>query len=694
MRHRQNERSPHHETSTHQTFVAIHCASLVTLVCMATVVLSLLPASANAQQAITIATQEPEGDSVDLVLLEEQAVKSAVAYVSPSVVRIETLGGTGSNNSISSAICISETGLFLTSAYNLRGDPSSVFIKAAPRQQQDATDQVIETRRFIATIVATDHSRNLVLLKTEPDDSFPFYPVQIAQQTGLKVGQTVIAVGKVYDERQANLSVGIISAFGRIWSRAIQTDAKVSRANYGGPLINLAGEAIGILCPLTPDDDAVEAGAPWYDSGIGFAVPLSDYQTNIDRLAKGEDLHRGLMGVSMLGKDMYADKPVIGRCQPKSPATEAGLKPGDLLKSINGIAVSSQAQMKHVLGPLVAGEVVELKVRREDQTLDLSAILAEKIEPYVELAIGVIPKSTAADGQLKVAHVIRDSPAAVARIEIDDVIDEVDGTKLTSWDELETKLIEFEAGDTVELNLNGEEEKTKTVSLELAAVNAQPPIGLADAVEIDEETAQCAVLDITSAESSNACYAIVPKNDFKEIGSPSLFVWVSEPGVSDSAETLKAVAGQCQRHNMVLLVPQSLDTKTWTPGETDFIVKAIQRLKKQVAFDAERVAIGGEKTAGTMACLTAFTNRDLFQGLVMFDALFPRRLPRVETAPEQRMLIYSAASTDFKSVDKLDLIDKALIKKKFPLYRNKDSVKRLIELLPEVAGWVSTLNRR
>ena len=237
--------------------------------------------------------------------------------------------------------------------------------------------------------------------------------------------------------------------------------------------------------------------------------------------------------------------------------------------------------------------------------------------------------------------------------------------------------------------------KTKTVSLELAAVNAQPPIGLADAVDaIDDEDAQCVVLDITSAESSNACYAIVPKNDFEVVGSPSLFVWVSEPGVSDSAVTLEAVSSQCQRHNMVLLVPQSLDVKTWTPDEADFIVKAIQRLKKQVAFDPERVAIGGEKTAGAMACLTAFTNRDSFQGLVMFDALFPRRLPRVETTPEQRMLIYSAASTEFKNVDKLDLIDKALVKKKFPLYRNKDAVERLIELLPEVAAWVSTLNRR
>ena len=653
--------------------------------------------------ANTSTISDPGIESVDLVLLEEQAIKSAVAFVAPSVVRIETLGGTGSNDSTSSAICVSETGLFLTAAYNLRGDPSSIFIKAAPRSPTDATDAAalgIKTRRFIATIVATDHSRNLVLLRTEPDDSFPFYPVQTAQRTRLKVGQTVIAVGKVYDQNQANLSVGIISAFGRIWNRAVQTDAKISRANYGGPLINLAGEVIGILCPLTPDDDAVEAGAPWYDSGIGFAVPLSDYQRNIDRLAKGQNLFRGLLGVSMKGSDMYADEAIIGHCQPKSPAIEAGLKPGDLLESINGVTVNSHAQMKHVLGPLVAGESVDLRVRRESETLELSATLAEKIDPYVELAIGVVPNSTAEDGVLKVGHVLKDSPAAAAGIEINDVIDELDGSKLTTWDDLKTKLAEFEAGDTVDLKLvrGDPAEKTESVSLDLAAVNALPPIGLADAVDIDidedDENAQCSVLDITSAESSNACYAIVPKNDFKVVGSPSLFVWVSEPGISDPEVTLKAVANQCQRRNMVLLVPQALDAKTWTPGESDFIVKAIQRLKKQVAFDPERVAIGGEKTAGTMACLTAFTSRDSFQGLIMFDALFPRRLPRVETAPEQRLLIYSAASPDFKNIDKLEMIDKALAKKKFPLYRNKDSVKRLIELLPEIASWVSTLNRR
>jgi len=70
--------------------------------------------------------------------------------------------------------------------------------------------------------------------------------------------------------------VGILSATNRIWGKAVQTDAKISPGNYGGPLIDIRGNVIGILVPLSPQGQGEVAGAEWYDSGIGFAVPLND----------------------------------------------------------------------------------------------------------------------------------------------------------------------------------------------------------------------------------------------------------------------------------------------------------------------------------------------------------------------------------------------------------------------------------
>ena len=645
-----------------------------------------------------------DADADDLVRLEEQAIKQAVAYIAPSVVKIETLGGAeGSGHS--TAICVSNTGLFLTAAYNLRGEPSSIFIKAASAPTDEDPPSKIETRRFIAQVVATDYSRNLVLLRTDPVEDFPFYPIRIpSDELTLRTGETVIAVGKVYDETRPGLSVGIVSALGRIWNRAIQTDAKISRANYGGPLITLEGTAVGILCPLSPDDPSVEAGAEWYDSGIGFAVPLAGYQRFIDQLEAGTDLHRGLMGLSMKSKDIYADQPVIGYCHPKSPSTDAGLKPGDRILAVGGNEVKNFAQIKHVLGPMIAGDDVEIRLLRDKETLTLTARLAEKIEPFQELAIGVVP-ARSNDGELKIGHVLSGGPAEKAGLEPGQSLIAIDDQKLESWEDLQERLNQlspqqeavFEVESVIEAEAESEEAEApslETITILLSATDAAPPVNLKKAVSnLDDEAGKAQIVEVKVADSSNQCFAIVPENDFTAVGKPALFIWVSEPGVHDSAGTLKATAADCQRNNLVLLIPQSLDQKSWTPGEHDFISKAVQKLAKKVDFNKKRVAIGGEKTAGTMACLTAFTNREQFQGLVMFDALFPSRLPQVETRPSERLLIYFANSEEFKSGERLSKTVEALKKRKFPVHQNPESFERLIELLPEIADWTNTLDR-
>ena len=68
----------------------------------------------------------------------------------------------------------------------------------------------------------------------------------------MTVGQWAIAVGRTYEQPEPNLSVGVISATNRIWSKAIQTDAKISPSNYGGPLIDIHGRVLGVLVPLSP----------------------------------------------------------------------------------------------------------------------------------------------------------------------------------------------------------------------------------------------------------------------------------------------------------------------------------------------------------------------------------------------------------------------------------------------------------
>ncbi len=114
----------------------------------------------------------------------------------------------------------------------------------------------------------------LVLLKVAADEALPV-PTWVPRQE-LAVGQWTIAVGRTYPGSFPNVSVGILSAINRVWGKAVQTDAKVSPSNYGGPLIDIRGRVIGVLVPLSPQQEGEFAGAEWYDSGIGFAVPLAD----------------------------------------------------------------------------------------------------------------------------------------------------------------------------------------------------------------------------------------------------------------------------------------------------------------------------------------------------------------------------------------------------------------------------------
>ncbi len=178
----------------------------------------------------------------DLVSLEETAIKAAVAEVAPSVVRIETVGGLESiqqgrstllfGSGPTTGLIVSEDGYVISSAFNFAQKPTSILVGLA-----DGT-------RVPARIVASDHSRMLVLLKINVPEKLT--PAKPCPESEMAVGQWSLAVGRTFEGRQPNVSVGVISALKRIWGRAIQTDAKVSPGNYGGPLVDIRGRVLGV----------------------------------------------------------------------------------------------------------------------------------------------------------------------------------------------------------------------------------------------------------------------------------------------------------------------------------------------------------------------------------------------------------------------------------------------------------------
>ncbi|HTN75585.1 MAG TPA: S1C family serine protease, partial [Pirellulaceae bacterium] len=244
----------------------------------------------------------------DLQQAEEAAFKAATATVAPSVVRIETFGGQEKIGNVlvgagpTTGLIVSDDGYILSSAFNFAQKPSSILVTLPGG------------KRAAAQIVARDHSRMLVLLKVATSDKLPV-PTAVPREE-MSVGQWTVAVGRTFDQAEPNLSLGVLSAKQRIWGKAIQCDAKISPSNYGGPLIDLRGHVLGLLVPMSPQGEGETAGAEWYDSGIGFAVPLAELMPRLEKLKQGQDLFAGLLGISLKGNDLYNAPATIVACQP------------------------------------------------------------------------------------------------------------------------------------------------------------------------------------------------------------------------------------------------------------------------------------------------------------------------------------------------------------------------------------------
>ena len=279
---------------------------------------------------------------------EQAAFETAVKRVAPSIVRIETVGGLEKVEGVlfgagpTTGLAVDPSGYIVSSAFNFVNKPTSILVRLADGDRKPAK------------LVATDHSRMLVLLKIDVDKLLPV--CEIAPEREMRVGQWAIAIGRTFESDRPNMAVGILSAVDRIWGKALQTDAAASPNNYGGPLVDIRGRVMGVLVPLSPDAAGGVAGMEWYDSGIGFAIPMEHIRQVLPRLKKGEDLYPGLAGVNLKGPNLYTGPAIIAACHPKCPATAGGMKAGDQIVEIDGRPVTRAVEVKQEIGRRYAGD--------------------------------------------------------------------------------------------------------------------------------------------------------------------------------------------------------------------------------------------------------------------------------------------------------------------------------------------------
>ena len=599
---------------------------------------------------------------------------AAISFASKSVVQIDSIGGlTPKGQSRSTApftgTVVSEDGLILTASYNLLHEPASIFVKLP------GTDDKPE--RVSAEIVATDSSRNLTLLKIDRTD---LTPIRFADPAKVKPGQRAIAIGKNISVADANVSFGIVSATGRIWNRATQTDAKISRQNYGGPLINLAGEAFGILAPMQHSSAEVAAGSQWYDSGIGFAANIAPGSDSFKQFLKGDSLRAGLIGVTFAGQDENADPAKISFCLPTSPAGKAGLRVGDTIVEAASQKVIRQGQFKHIVGPLYENEMLAIKVDRDGESLEFEIELAGEIDPYVEPELGILLSLT--EESPVIDAILLDSPASESELETGDRFTKVNGTEVSTLDDFRQAISQLVIGEPCQLEVSRDDE---SVEVNVTPRRQTANLMLKTPGRFEAQQRKFEPIEITVAEGSNKCVAFVPKkvDEESQRPKPAVLVWVPSPGKWDQKAMFDKFESFCSSRDAIVLVPESVDPEKWLPDDASVIAKSLERLEQRIPFDRDRVAIAGKSSGGEMAMLTAFSNRKTFKGVAVIDAELPTSLPNVQSLPSTRLHMLVLGNEDNEEGIQF-FRDKG-----FSIFEEANSTGAIGKL----SGWLETLDR-
>jgi S1-C subfamily serine protease/predicted esterase len=675
----------------------------------------------------------------DLNGLLEKAIKDAAKRAAPCVVQINTLGGsdivvTGPRGTQvrkamgpTTGLILEADGFIISSAFNFVNKPTTILVGIPGRKRPEP-----------ATIVATDSSRMLTLLKINATG----LPVPVlAPRKDVAVGHWGIALGRTLDPNIANLpsiSAGIISAVERIWGRAFQSDAKISPVNYGGPLVDIRGRVIGILVPASPSGNDSTAGTEWYDSGIGFSIPMDDILRVLPRLKKGENLTAGLLGVSLQNADIYGSAPVIGTVVPGSTAAKAGFQPGDLIVEIDGQPVERMAQIKHLIGPKYEGDTITVKIKRggKEQTF-ANMKLVGALAAFDHAFLGILPMRDDPELGVAIRDVYAKSPAAKAGLKAGDRIMKIgmpprplialNGLK-SGRDQLFDLLNQIPAGTQVTLEVvrkGGKKKETVKVRLdsmtetkvalvpeslpEVASFKkageprvtidrlgkvVRPPKKKPDAKAAQPETG---LLKRHDASGEHEYYVFVHE-DYDPNLAHGVVVWLHPPGkfTKDDVEAFQDTWEDfCRDNHLILVCPITQNKRGWLPSESGWVVAEVRNVMTRYTVDPQRVVAHGMGVGGQMAFHLGFESRDLFRGVATMGAVLTSTLK--ENQANQRLSFFVAAGDKDPLVKSIAQSAAKLSERKFPVVHRE--IKNVAaqyydkNTLLEVIRWIDSLDR-
>jgi serine protease Do len=235
---------------------------------------------------------------------------------------------------------------------------------------------------YKAKLVGTDPTSDVALLKIDGKD---LPSLRLGNSDDVIIGEWVIAMGNPFGlfdiSDKPTVTVGVVSASGvnlqveegRSYRGMIQTDAAINNGNSGGPLINSAGDVIGMNSVIvTPNRGSI---------GLGFAIPISRVKKVVTELRQSGKVRRSLTtGLELQTVDTHiahyfgltkAEGVLVSDVQRGSPAEHSGFKPGDIILEVNGERISSEDDYLGILNDAKAGDVLVCKILREKKPMEL-----------------------------------------------------------------------------------------------------------------------------------------------------------------------------------------------------------------------------------------------------------------------------------------------------------------------------------
>jgi serine protease Do len=356
-----------------------------------------------------------------------------------------------------------------------------------------------ETGRYTAKVVGVDDDTDLAVLKIETERDLP--TARLGNSDGVQVGDWVLAIGSPFG-LQATVTAGIVSAkdrggIGHQFQRFLQTDAAINPGNSGGPLVSLGGDVIGI-------NTAIITGSRGYE-GVGFALPSTTEINVYNQIISQGRVTRGSIGVSFqedLGTNAITLKAlgapygvVIEGVEPGSPAEKAGLKGGDVITSVNGVAVKSGNDLVNPISLAPIGSKVKLSYVRDRAQKEATATVEDRTRVFPNTAgrMGDRQGGEAVPSEFglhvqeltpdRAHHVGMDTQKGVIVSEVDpasfaedigfgrgDVITEVNRQSVSSVDDYRKAIAKLKAGDSVVFKILRHQDTDRVLTVFLPGV--------------------------------------------------------------------------------------------------------------------------------------------------------------------------------------------------------------------------------